>query len=336
MDRSVRKSDRALILTMALAAIAGANSAIAQIITIGPPSFQSNNFPSMETLILDRLAVGGQYNPADLGTLSHLTVLESIAMLADIQSDMPNSVLGLRLEGEIRQLWDAAAYFEESVSATPLNINTMARVQPLYDDLQAAYQEVESSLSASAGLSSRAAAHLRGITSLTAATSTVMRAIESDLLAAVPLPGRPTADLDSLKRRAQLLANHIVALLENVKASKHQTSGWNAVREDLQELFSLVQSFEKTLSAQPSSAEIKDSLHAVRRRMWRVEARIARLGWPTDLARKWRDAREQLNAISDELGLPRVIDLAINDRPDQSSVPAPVKKPTTRIYRGPR
>ena len=41
---------------------------------------------------------------------------------------------------------------------------------------------------ASAGLSSRAAAHLRGITSLTAASSTMMRAIESDLLAAAPPP----------------------------------------------------------------------------------------------------------------------------------------------------
>jgi hypothetical protein len=332
----MRKSNRTLILGVALGAVAGASSAMAQIITIGPPSFQSNNFPSMETMILDRLAVGGQYNPDDLGTLSHLTVLESIAMLADIQSDMRNTVLGIRLEGEIRQLWDAAAFFEENVSAAPININTLVRVQPLYDDLQAAYQEVESSLSASAGLSSRAAAHLRGITSLTAATSAVMRAIESDLLAAVPLPEQPTDDLESLKKQAQLLANHIVALLENVKTSKHQKSGWDAVRQDLQELFALVQSFEKTLAAQPTNKEIEVSLHLVRRRMWRVEARIARLGWPTDLAQRWRDVRERLNAISDDLGLPRVIDLALNDRPDQPSATGPLKKPTTRIYRGPR
>ena len=134
-------------------------------------------------------------------------------------------------------------------------------------------------------MSTRAAAHLRGITSLTAATGTVMRAIESDLLAAVPLPGQPTADLDILKKQAQLLANDIVALVENVKASKHQNSGWSAVTKDLQELLALVQSFEKTLSAQPSIKEIEASLHAVRRRMWRTEARIGRLGWPTDLER---------------------------------------------------
>ena len=60
--------------------------------------------------------------PGISATLSHLTVLESIAMLADIQSDMPNSrARRSARKREIRQLWDAAAVFEESVSATPLD-----------------------------------------------------------------------------------------------------------------------------------------------------------------------------------------------------------------------
>jgi hypothetical protein len=336
-SRSTRKPHLGLILATALVAIACATNVPAQNIAIGPPSFQSNNFPSLETLILDRLAVGSQYNPADLATLSHLTVLESIAMLANIQADMPNTVTGVRLEGEIRQLWDAAAVFEESVSATPLDMKTLTRIQPMFTDLQAAYEEVESTLAGAAGLSTRAAAHLRGITSLTAAISTVMRAIESDLLAAAPPPGQPTADLDSLEKQARLLANQIVALVVNVKASKHQTSGWSVVTTDLQELFALVQNFERTLSAQPTTRMIEVSLHAVRRRMWRIEARIALLGWPTDLARQWRGVREQLSAIADELGLPRVIDLAPEARPDlRPSVPGSLNKPTVRIYRGPR
>jgi hypothetical protein len=336
-DRSAWQSPGALVFVTALLAIASATNLQAQYIAIGPPSFQSNNFPSVETLILDRLAVGGQYNPRDLGTLSHLTVLESIAMLADIQADMPNSVIGVRLEGEIRQLWDTAAVFEESVSATPLDMKTLIRVQPLYNDLQAASQEVESTLAGAAGLSTRAAAHLRGITSLTAASSTLMRAIESDLLAAAPPSGQPTADLESLKRQARLLANHIVALVGNVKGSKHQTSGWSAVTKDLQELFVLVESFERTLSGEPSIKVIEESLHAVRRRLWRAEARIARLGWPSDLARQWREVRDSLSLISDELGLPRVIDLALEAQPSaRPSAAEPMTKPTVRIYRGPR
>ena len=335
-ERSTRRSHGAIVFAAALVAIVCVTNAPAQYIAIGPPSFQSNNFPSVETLILDRLAVGGQYNPRDLGTLSHLTVLESIAMLADIQADMPNSVIGVRLEGEIRQLWDAAAVFEESVSATALDMKTLIRVQPLYDDLQAAYADVETTLAGAAGLSTRAAAHLRDITNLTAATGTLMRAVESDLLATAGPPGEPTADVDILKTQAHLLANHIVALIGNVKASKHQSSGWSAVTKDLEELFALVQSFERTLSAQPTTKVIEESLHAVRRRMWRAEARIARLGWPTDLGRQWKAVREQLTAISDELGLPRVIDLAPEARPETpQSAAGSSTKPTVRIYRGP-
>ena len=281
--RSTRKSHRALIVGVALVAIECATTALAQNIAIGPPSFQSNNFPSLETLILDRLAVGGQYNSGDLGTLAHLTVLESIAMLADINADLPNSVLGVQLESQIRQLWDAAASFEESVSATALSLNTLIRVQPLYSDLQGSYEEVESTLAGAAGLSSRAAAHLREIASLTTATGSLMRAIESDLVATVAIPGRPAADLDRLKNQSRLLANYVVKLVANVKATKQPTSGWSAVTKDLEELFSLIESFERTLSVESSNKLIEVSLHAVRRRTWRAQARIARLGWPTDL-----------------------------------------------------
>jgi hypothetical protein len=327
---------RVLAIASALEMIAGVTNVSAQIIAIGPPSFQSNDFPSMETLILDRLAVGGLYNPQDLGTLAHLTVLESIAALADVQADMQTSVLGVRLEAELRQLWDASAVFEESVSAGPLDARTLIRVQPLFNDMNSAYQEVESTLSASAGMSTRAAAHLRGITRLTAAASALMGAIESDLIAGDPLPPRQAVDSDNLAKQALLLANDIVALIENVKSSKHPKSGWNAVSEDLKELLALTQTFQKTASARGSTDEIKGSLHAVRRRLWRTEARIVKLGWPADLERRWRDVRARLNMISDELGLPRVIDLANRARPDQPTAPQSSAKSATRIYRGPR
>ena len=133
---------------------------------------------------------------------------------------------------------------------------------------------------------------------LTAATSTVMHAIESDLLAAVPLPARASRSIRRASaEQARLLANDIVALIENVKSVQtSKARDGMPSRDDLQELFALVQSFQETLSAQPSTKEIEASLHAVRRRLWRAEARIARLGWPTDLERKWRGVRERLNA----------------------------------------
>jgi hypothetical protein len=109
----MRKVNKTLVLILALFLIPDAGNAMAQIIAIGPPSFQSNDFPSLETTILDRLALYGSDDPADLGTLAHLTVLESIAMLADIQYDMPNTILGARLESQIRQLWDSAALIRQ-------------------------------------------------------------------------------------------------------------------------------------------------------------------------------------------------------------------------------
>jgi hypothetical protein len=286
-------------------------------------------------LILDRLAVGGQTNQGDLATLSHLIVLESIAAMADIQADMPNSVLGSRLEIQLRQLWDAAAIFEESVSANPLSLRTMTRVQPLYGNIESAYQGVEELLAASAGMSSRAAAHLREITDLTTATSTTMYAIESDLIAAAPVPESRLVNPALVSQQARLLSNEIVALIENVKASKHLTSNWKIVTEDLGELFALVQSFEKTLYTPGAPREIEQSLNAVRRRLWRVEARITKLGWPTDLELRWRGVRQRVNMISDQLGLPRVVDLAIPAQRVPSSAPAAAPKSATRIYRGP-
>jgi hypothetical protein len=254
----MRASHRALLLLVALTLIASGASVSAQIIAIGPPSFQSNDFPSLETLILDRLALGQQYDRADLATLSHLTVLESIAMLADIQFDMPNSVLGTRLEGQIRQLWDAAAVFEESVSATPTSAQALTGVQPLYGNMQAAYQQVESTLGGAAGLSNRAFAHLEDIARLTAATRTLMRVLESDVLAVAPISAQPALDVASLGRQARLLANNIVALIQNVKASKHQPSAWSTVTRDLEALFDLARALKRRSRA---SRRTKKSRH---------------------------------------------------------------------------
>jgi hypothetical protein len=204
-----------------------------------------------------------------------------------------------------------------------------------FSDLQAAAGRVDSLLGQFPGLSQRAAAHLADISRLTAATGAVMRAAEGELLAAVPLPIDRSPDTQTLGTQARLLANDIVGLIEIVRSSKHQGTPWDAVSRDLQELFTLVQSFERTLAQPSTNKEIESSLRAVRRRMWQVEARIAQLGWPRDLDRAWRGVRERLNIISDSLGLPRVIALAKRGRPNEPLPAATPRRPETRIYRGP-
>jgi len=264
-----------------------------------------------------------------------LTVLESTAMLADVRADMPGNLMGFRLEAQISNLWEASEALYENVSSNSLNMTTLPRVQEQLRDMESAYGQLESTLGESPGLSGRAAAHLRDITRLTAETSSVMRAAEGDLLAAVPRPPERSLDLDSLGRQARLLANDIVGLIANVRNSKHQGTGWDAVSRDLGELFALVQSFEQMLARPSSNKEIESSLEAVRRRMWRIEARIAQLGWPSDLSRAWHGARERLNSIGDDLGLPRVIDLALPVRSNQAASRSAMPRSRTRIYRGP-
>ena len=215
---------------------------------------------------------------------------------------------------------------------------TLIRIQPLYNEMQAAYQEVESTLSASAGMSSRAAAHLRDITRLTAATSTLMRRdrVGPARRRSTARRGEPPIPTSSRSRRV-LLANDIVALIENVKSFQTSKLGMErGERRICRSSSPWFRAFKKHCRRTRSTNEIEASLHAVSRRLWRAEARIVKLGWPTDLERQWRDVRERLNVISDELGLPRVIDLATRAGPDQPPAPRSSAKPTTRIYRGPR
>ena len=124
----------------------------------------------------------------DLATLAHLTVLESISLWADIRSDVPASPLGTRLDTQVKQLWDTAAVFEESVSANPPNAQTLPGILPGYRNLQAASREIESEAAGTGGLSLRVAGHLADISRLTAATDAMMRAIESEYLATVAVP----------------------------------------------------------------------------------------------------------------------------------------------------
>ena len=284
---------------------------IAQIIAIGPPSFQSNDFPSMETLILDRLAMGGQYDPQDLGTLAHLTVLESIAALADIQADMQTSVLGVRLEGELRQLWDAAAAFEESVSAGAIDARTLVRIQPLYNEMLSRLSRCGSDLE-------RVRRHVEpGRRSLARHHQAHRRGRHHDECDRVgparrrSPAARRAADSDILDRQTLLLANDVLAL--DRKREKVQTPQLGMGRREGR-------------SAGAPGPDSIFSKNTVRHRVRPTKSkhRCTRSGdgygkprpgssssaGPPISSAGGGTVRDRLNVISDGLGLPRVIDLA--------------------------
>src|SRR4051794_20538822 len=66
---------------------------------------------SLEYEILDRLAYTHRYDWRDLPRLARLTVLESIALYESMLSDLPQSMIGARIEGEMSVLWNSAEFF---------------------------------------------------------------------------------------------------------------------------------------------------------------------------------------------------------------------------------
>ena len=138
--------------------------------------------------------------------------------------------------------------------------------------------------------------------------SSILGAMESNLIADVgPVASRPL-DADTMRGEVQLVANELVGLLNDVtKSTPGGAKPDAAVVKELSELLVRVQEFARVLAFDSSPRETQASFLAARRRMWQVEARIARLAWPAGLERRWRSARGRMNAISDEFGLPRVI-----------------------------
>jgi hypothetical protein len=84
---------------------------------------------------------------------------------------------------------------------------------------------------------------------------------------------------------------------------------------EVTDLLERVQAFSRLLVIGPSQKAVQDSFRITRRQMWRVESRISHLEWRAGLERPWREVRDRLNAMSDELGLPRVVETAPAPRP---------------------
>ncbi len=283
------------------------------------PGFQAPARGDLETAMLGRLSATGQYQPSDLPLLARLTVLQSIATLVNVQTDLFYTVVGDRLDAEVTTLWNAAENFYEIVSTAPLDMETLATAQRAFVDLAAAHQDVNSTLGALPAISPRSADHFQSVSRLVSAISSVLPALESDLIeSARPIATR-SLDLDTMRGQAQQLANELTGLINDV--TKSQPGGPKpdaGVVAELNDFLSLVQDFGRIVALDLSPRETQDSFLAARRRMLHAEAKIARLAWPAALERQWRAVRGRMNAISNAFGLPRVI------------VPAPVAQASAR------
>ena len=122
--------------------------------------------------------------------------------------------------------------------------------------------------------------------------------------------------LDSLRREAQLVANDLVALIAKAGDAGRGRPGRDALVTELTDLLDRVQSFSRLLSiaaiAESSPGLVPNSPPAdVACRSQDHSPRLERSGSNAPGA----SVRDRMNAISDELGLPRVIVMAPASRP---------------------
>ncbi|MGP0069600.1 MAG: hypothetical protein ACLQGP_39120 [Isosphaeraceae bacterium] len=264
---------------------------------------------SLEWDILDRLAATRQYEPGDLPRLARLTVLESIAMYENLRSDLRETSLGARIEGEMSRLWDAAELFSVSANYPPPDLAGLNRTRAMLADVNVAFRQVDSSLGPISGSSPVAAIHLQDIARLLPVMNALFEAVDAEAAPPVLVPVDREAELAALRDQSRGLAEDLGGYIAELNKAIPVPADRDALIADANGLLDLLQGFDRTLVADPSNRDLVDSLRLVRRRMWSVESRIVRIDGAPALRRRWRQVRQRIDALSDRFGLPRVIAL---------------------------
>ncbi len=80
-----------------------------------------------------------------------------------------------------------------------------------------------------------------------------------------------------------------------------------ALLADLERLVDLVEGLDRAAGGGAPVVDVVESLRLLRTRMWPAQARLLKLATDPGLARRWRQIRQRINAISDRFDRPRVI-----------------------------
>jgi len=314
--RRVNKKWRPLVLGLAaLVALACPAAAQLQDVQHRLPALQAPASDNLESEMMNRLRVTGQLEPGDLSRLARLAVLNSISMLVNVRADLAESLLGNRLEQEITAIWNSSEAFYEDVSSLTLDAANLAQAQYHLEEMAEGQRRVETSLGGLPGISQRAANNFQAYSRLLGPIGRGVESLEANLAGRAGPVAPRALSLEPLRQQAQLIANDLVALIARAAEVGRGRPGRDAILTELTELLERVQSFSRLLPIQPSLRAVQDSFRRTRRQMWHIDGRISHLDWKAGLLRPWLLVKNQISAVSDLLGLPRVIALDPPARP---------------------
>lgn len=272
--------------------------------------FQAAPAGSLEWQVIDRLAASHRYNPRDLPWLARMTVLESIAMYEAVRADLPDTLTGQRIEGEMSILWDSAQVLYQSTNyGDPVSL---VRARPMLGAVENAFLQLDSDLGTIPAVSQVAAFHLRDIGRVLPVMNNLIDAMETDQgLATRPAP-RPD-EIEVLRGLSARLLDELEALIVALAEARPVANGRVALMADLESLRELAQSFDRSLAATTSARDAVESARVLRSRIWPIEYQmVARVGDRAMIAR-WRSVRRRVEAITDRLGLSRVVEVTARE-----------------------
>ncbi len=277
--------------------------------------FQAAPAGSLEWEVIDRLAASHRYNPRDLPWLARMTVLESIAMYEAVRADLPDTLTGRRIEGEMSILWDSAQVLYQSTNyGDPVSL---ARARPMLGAVEDAYLRLDSDLGAMPAVSQVAAFHLRDIARVLPIMNNLIDAMETDE-GLVPRPAPRPSEVESLRGLSARLLEELDALIAALGQASPVPPGRDTLLADLQAMSDQVRAFDRLLAMPSTGRDLVESARGLRSLVWPLEYRMVARLRDRGLIARWRSVRRDVEAITDRLGLARVV------APDAVARPAAV------------
>jgi hypothetical protein len=254
-----------------------------------------------------------QLSQADLPNLARLIVLAATSMFARANAELYESPAGVRLLGQITDLWNWADLFAAAVSSDPLATQPIEAGRLIFPDVEAAFGQIREVLGRLPGPAPGTSQDFANLSRVIAVVGPLLRQNPPGPAAAAAVvqpPGSP----DDLRRRAQELGLAVAAFRGALREPDGRPGRSGEIEEKVAVLLQLVQGFARILGGQPEDREVVDSFRPIRSRAQALDASIT-AGRPAAAVQgRWRTIQEQVDGLARRFQLPREIVVRPNMR----------------------